>query len=190
MRLLATIAILKAGLALSPPEDQPVNPMGHMTMDSRWKSAENEPQAFYTRSSLAESEVDSLNHDMNNIFEEYHSTLADWPSEVTQAGTVDNLPQFSGTVTAPKTITITNGAMEMVVQEGPEPTADATIMQSVNPETGSSSVQSAEPDSTPTSESGSSVAPTVPSPASTGSSNQAPTQSFGVVLLALGAFFL
>ncbi|KAG5363327.1 hypothetical protein CJU89_2496 [Yarrowia sp. B02] len=175
MRMLAIIAVFRAGIALS--HSDPALPMRHMT-DPNWKSAESELYGFHTRTSLAEEEVLSLNTVMNRIFEEHHSTLADWPTDI---------EAFSGTVTAPATITITNAAIETVTKE--RVTADGTI--SANPSTRTSvSSNSADMNTTSASHSGSTPSVAIPSPASTGSSNQAPTQSFGVVLLALGAFFL
>lgn len=166
-----------------------------MTNDARWRSAESELLGFYSRSSLPEIEVASLNGVMNKIFEEHHSTASGWPG-VTQTGetvaTVTGNHTITSTVTAaPMTITITNGTVETVTEENPEPTVDNTAIISTNPETESLSANDPVV-SGPTPTSFSEVRPSSagPSPASTGSSNHAPMQSFGVVLLALGAFFL
>lgn len=200
MRLLAIITICKTSLALSHTTqggtDTPANLLRHMTNDAKWKSAESELHGFYARSSLPEIEVISLNGVMNKLFEEHHSTFVGWPSDVTQSGEAD--PTVTGNDTirstvmaAPMTITITNGTIETVTEENPQPTADNTATPSINPETESSSANHPiESGPTPTSYSETTPSSVGPSPASTGSSNHAPTQSFGVVLLALGAFFL
>lgn len=183
MRLLAIITVCKTSLALSHIQggpDTPANLLRHMTNDARWKSAESELHGFHSRSSLPEIEVDSL---MSK-----NSTPVGWPSEVTQTVTGIHLTTVTA---APMTITITNGTVETVTEENPGPIADITASLPTRPGTESSSANDpVQSGPTPTSFSEVTPSSAGASPASTGSSNQAPTQSFGVVLLALGAFFL
>ncbi|RDW45194.1 hypothetical protein B0I75DRAFT_166965 [Yarrowia lipolytica] len=201
MRLLAIITLCKTSLALSHPSgggggDIPFDNMRHMTSESKWKSAESELQGFYTRSSLREDEMMSLDSVMEKISEGHHSTFTNWSRDVIQTREADDTPNglelINSTVTAaPTTISITDSSIETAMGQNPESTFDNIAAPPRNSETKPFTARyPLESDPTPTPYFEPMASSAAPSPASTGSSNHAPTQSFGVVLLALGAFFL